>query len=575
VPPLVVADLGPDWLISFSIFELRFVIVDVVQRAACFALVVLEVAILSVLILVTRWANYPDVFVGGNVYFTDADCYARMTRVRMCAEHPGLIVRHQNFENFPQGTTPHTTAPLDYLIVGLSIALRPLTAHSLDLAGALISPLLALLGGWFLWWWSRRMRFRYRWAALVIYAISPILVHGAELGRPDHQSLSMLLVTVAICAEWSRRIEAAGYWSEVSGITWGLALWVSAYEPLILFLLVVACRAVTNRADRRRLPGFGGAAQSAPATAVLRKRRRLAWILFALVIAVALLIERRIPSFPAFRSVGLFRNWSRTIGELAPVPPLDPVWFRWAGYLIVLVPILAVVGLLANRKTGPDAENKSPPLFLSVLLVATYLLTIWEARWGYFFLSMFAVALPGLLQPFKLRVAVWTAFAISLWPVLRSWDQRLWPNESELAAQIEHRSESVQLRELAATIRSSTVSPFLAPWWLSPSITYWSGQPAIAGSSHESLAGIVDSARFFLAQDWQKAREILLRRRVTWVFAYDADRAAQNSAAILGEPIPGHPMCWVIDRRPSQAPGYLVLSAQNGAGRVFRVRGSP
>src|SRR6266702_3319706 len=74
---------------------------------------IIEIAVLSALILATRCANYQNVFVAGNIYFTDADCYARMTRVRMCAEHPGLILRHHDFENFPQGTTPHTTAPPD------------------------------------------------------------------------------------------------------------------------------------------------------------------------------------------------------------------------------------------------------------------------------------------------------------------------------------------------------------------------------------------------------------------------------------------------------------------------------
>src|ERR1043166_6310627 len=62
--------------------------------------------------------------------------------------------------------------------------------HALDFTGAFVSPLVALLGAWFLWWWSRRMQFRYRWVMLILYAISPILVHGTELGRPDHQSLS-------------------------------------------------------------------------------------------------------------------------------------------------------------------------------------------------------------------------------------------------------------------------------------------------------------------------------------------------------------------------------------------------
>src|SRR5437764_14681757 len=172
-------------------------------------LCIIEIALLSVFILATRCANYQDVFVAGNIYFVDADCYARMTRVQICAKKPGLIVRHHTFENFSQGTTPHTTAPFDYLIVGLSFLLTPFTAHALDLAGAFVSPLLALLAGWFLWWWSRRLKFRYRWIMLILYAISPILVHGTELGRPDHQSLSILLVTIAMCAQWSIA-EAAG-----------------------------------------------------------------------------------------------------------------------------------------------------------------------------------------------------------------------------------------------------------------------------------------------------------------------------------------------------------------------------
>src|SRR5438046_2799845 len=142
-------DYGLAGQISSSIFDLRFAIIDVVQRVARTGLAIIGITTLSVLILAARCVNYQDVFVAGNVYFTDADCYARMTRVRMCEKNPGLIVRHHDFENFPQGTTPHTTALLDYLILALAAALKPFTAHGIDLAGALISPLLALFGGWF------------------------------------------------------------------------------------------------------------------------------------------------------------------------------------------------------------------------------------------------------------------------------------------------------------------------------------------------------------------------------------------------------------------------------------------
>src|SRR2546428_9807963 len=184
-----------------------------VQRLARLAFIVIELVILSALILAARCANYQDVFVAGNVYFTDADCYARMTRVRMCEKNPGLIIRHHEFENFPRGTTPHTTAPLDYLILALALTLRAFSTHALDLSGAIISPLLGLIGGWFLWWWSRLMQFRFRVAMLLLYAISPILVHGTELGRPDHQSLLMLLVMIVVCAEWRLQTVISTKWS--------------------------------------------------------------------------------------------------------------------------------------------------------------------------------------------------------------------------------------------------------------------------------------------------------------------------------------------------------------------------
>jgi hypothetical protein len=533
----------------------------------------IEIALLSALILATRCANYQDVFVAGNIYFVDADCYARMTRVQMCDAQPGLIVRHHAFENSPQGTTPHTTAPLDYLILSLSLLLKPFTAHALDLAGAFVSPLLALLGGWFLWWWSRRMKFQYRWVMLSLYAISPILVHGTELGRPDHQSLSMLLVMIAICAEWSSRIRAAetaastesNRWGIVSGAAWGLAIWNSAYESLVLFLLVIvlqlACHAI---AQRRRVLGGKRAPHSGAATP---KFPRAGWLCFVLIIAIALLIERRVPSLSVLHSNGIFRNWAHTIGELAHILPVNPIWLRWCGYLLLVAPFL----IWMNIRTRRDGAHGVRALPVYVLLFATYLLTIWQARWAYFFVLIFAVALPDLLAHTKSRAAVWIAFVLSIVPILRDWDERLWPNETQLAARVELRNESSQLRELALSLRSRDVHPFLAPWWLSPSIAYWSGQPGVAGSSHESLNGIGDSARFFLSEDLQEPRKILQNHRVAWTFAYDSERVTQNSAALLNQELPLHPLCRVLDRTPSQAPPFLIFSAQTAAFKLYRV----
>ena len=529
------------------------------QRVGRLALIVFEITLLSALILATRCANYQDVFVAGNVYFVDADCYARMMRAQLVREKPGLIIRHHEFENFPEGTTPHTTAPLDYLIVALSFLLNPFTVHALDLAGAFISPLLALLGGWFLWWWSRRMKFRYRWVMLILYAISPILVHGTELGRPDHQSLLILLVAIAICAEWTSQTlqpaKAASAWRLTSAAAWALAIWVSAYEPLVLFLIVTATALVMNRHG------------------VFARDRRAGWILFAAIIAIAFAVERRVPSFAIFQFTGHLRNWGSTIGELVHVSPMNPVWLNWCGFLLFVAPVLIWmrVTTLKNGATSPRRAGCGRALPIYVLLVATYFLTVWQARWGYFFVLIFALALPALLVPIKSSAAVWTAFVLSIFPILRDWDERLWPNEAQLASRVERRIESAQIRDLSLSLRSQEVHPFLAPWWLSPSIAYWSGQPGVAGSSHESLNGIEETARFFLSENLQEARAILEKRHVAWVFAYDSARVAQNSAAVLNEPLRREPLCRVLDRTPSQAPPFLVFSVQNPACKLYEV----
>jgi hypothetical protein len=399
---------------------------------------------------------------------------------------------------------------------------------------------------------------------LSLYAISPILVHGTELGRPDHQSLSMLLVTIAICAEWSLQTKAAdtvappehNRWSIVSGPAWALAIWVSAYEPLVLFLIVIATTFLVNP------------------RALFGRDRRAGWILFAAVIAIALLIEGRIPSSSILHPDPIFKNWSVTIGELAHVSPANPVWLRWCGYLLLVAPFLIWMNIRTRRDGAHPFDfaqgrlGRALPVY--VLLFATYLLTIWQARWAYFFVLIFAVALPDLLAPAKSRAAVWIAFVLSIFPILRDWDERLWPNETQLAARVERRNESAQLRELALNLQSRDVHPFLAPWWLSPSIAYWSGQPGVAGSSHESLNGIADSARFFLSEDLQQAREILQKHRVAWVCAYDSDRVAQNSAAILNQALPLHPLCRVLDRTPGQAPHFLIFSAQTATFKLYR-----
>jgi hypothetical protein len=501
-----------------------------------------ELVILTILIVATRCANYQDVFIRGEIYFTDADCYARMTRVRMCLDKPGQIIRRHSFENFPEGTTPHTTAPFDYLIVAVSVVLAPFTTQARDLVGAIVSPLLALLTGWFLFWWSRQIRLPYRAALLILFSISPILVHGAELGRPDHQSLLLSLITVALCAEWSLSVndESRG-WSLASGTAWGLALWISLYEPLILLAVLCLTQLVVARKTffvRKRVGG---------------------WVACGAIILLALVVEQRLPVLPSQTQV--FSNWASTIGELSPVPIGDPVWLRWLGLL--LVPLPALLWFALRRRTVPTA--------LVAVFLVSFGLTIWQARWGYFAALGFALVLPACLSLIRFRVAGYLLFGVSCWPILKDWDERLWPNEFQAGLATERRMEGLGWRAVARQIDG----PFLAPWWWSPAVAYWSGQPGVAGSSHEALPGIERSARFFLASDTEAAGAILRETEVVWVVTYDADRTITNSAAILGIQPPENALARVLDRTPSQSPPFFELATQNSVAKLFRVRFFP
>jgi hypothetical protein len=495
-------------------------------------LLLLELTIVIVLVTITRCANYADVFVAGQINFLDPDCYARMTRARICFAHPGTVVRHHDFENYPIGTSPHTTAPLDYCIVAVAAVLSSLTRNALDLAGAVISPLIAIALGIFLCFWTRAMRLPFRWGILLLYLLSPILAHGFALGRPDHQSLVLALVAVALCAEWTLAERVSQLWSLVSGLSWGLALWVSPYEPVILFALLLSLRA----------------------RHIFAHDRKVGWIAFGAVIALTLLIERRIPLSPDSATINELENWSATIGELAHVPITSTLWFQWCGWLLILTPILGW------------ATWRNPTRFMTAFLFVTFLFTLWQARWGYFFTLFFALCLPEILRALRNPFLAWAAFAVGLFPIAQAWDRTF--SEDEAIRRVENRLELIELR----TVAHELDGPFIAPWWFSPALTYWSGEPGVAGSSHESIGGIIESAKFFAAENTAEAMDICLRRHAKWVVSYDAGRIAENTARILKVPISSRAMAYVLDRNASSAPSFLQLEAQTGRCKAFRLQ---
>jgi hypothetical protein len=116
----------------------------------------------------------------------------------------------------------------------------------------------------------------------------------------------------------------------------------------------------------------------------------------------------------------------------------------------------------------------------------------------------------------------------------------------------------VALRDLSEAAIGKHGGPFLAAWWLSPAIAYWSRQPGVAGTSHESLPGIVDTARFFLSNDPAEAAVILRKRSVRWVLVDDPAHDVETSATMLGFTPAGESMAARLATHSEDAPEFLV-----------------
>ncbi len=385
---------------------------------------ILWVLFFLVLTAAARVANYPSVIVQApgeprQIFFEDGDCYSRMTRVREVLAHWGVVHYHA-FENFPQGIVPHTTAPMDYFIVLLALLLKPFMTDYVDMAGAIVAPVLGVMTTAFLALWARELNQQYRRSMLLIVSLSPILVHATALGRPDHHPLQVFLIAVGIGAELIMARAPCISWGIVSGAAWGIALWVSLYEPLVLFLVIYLTKLIFYRPKlfvKERLRGFG----------VLLAILCVAYFLEGKFIVrnVAGDLNTLFGNTPAADGNQMrvyMGNWLSTIGEMASIrtawvnPAGENIFsmmlFRWVGWGLLVAPLLLIARLRDTKRT----------LLLLALLVTTFIFTLSELRWGIFFALVYAISLPWQLSLFKRRWLVWTLFLLSLWPVAREWD---------------------------------------------------------------------------------------------------------------------------------------------------------
>jgi hypothetical protein len=527
---------------------------------------------------------------GMRPWAVEADCYSQLARVQRILAGQGLLQNHFDVENWPEGLTPSTTAPFDYVILLLYFLLWPFTRHPLDWAGALVSPALwlALVGFWLL---IRSREFTRLGRGLLIAgsAVLPSLIWATAFGRPRHQSLILALMAMGLTAEyerWQLELAPKRAWNIFAGIVWGLACWTSLFEPVVVAGGIIVFNLI------------------------VRRRENLSFLAaFGVVLVLMTLLEGghligNVRHIYELRNSPYAINWLHGIAEVVPVDL--PGMVDRLSYVLLVTPVVA--WCLWPRQLG----NKTDMLLILLTALLTGL-TLEQGRWSYYasLAALFLVVrfcqvprtpegeslnlaggierlvLVALVTPFlfwclllgtspdacQLVVILLVLALIVLALLPNEWMSHLSfgnPLSTEGMGQVTPNfwmrlivvavlligsarndeeqvvnhgkvppiQPSLQLVKIAAAIDEP--GAIMAPWWLSPGLLYFSGHPIVSGSSHEGMSGIVDSAKFFSATSWTEAEQILDRRKVRWVVVWDNPDLVYpvlaNAQSILGLP---------------------------------------
>ena len=450
----------------------------------------------ALLFFSVRLTRLEDVFSQQRPTFLDSDAYTRMERVRQMEKNNWLPIRFHDFENAPHGIVSHATSPLDYAILFVSLPLRLFwdAESARDLAGVWISPLVGFLGLVMLW---RLLQGEPgRWWALLAYSAFPAIAWSQNIARPDHQSLLVVLLTLALVAESmmlrgrkSRRMEF------FCGAAWGFALWVSLWEPLILLVVLFLLQSVLKKASWLN--------------------RTRAFFLPLVVLIVLRFVIDPWPPIPERADAVYLQNWGRLVGELRGSTVVEMLY--WTGFW---VPALFVFCLFVLR----DSENRNDAIFLLSLLVLLTVLTFWQIRWSAYLAALIAsvgvtVFFRTGVRPRKIFLAAISFVMIPLY-------------YAQSALQWRQPAEGIAESHKVAAILAKEPGTVLAPWWISPMLGYLSGSRYVASSSHQSISGIVDVSEFFLTPHWEVARNILIDRDVVWIVTAEPERMFAQSLAV-------------------------------------------
>jgi len=437
----------------------------------------------------------------------EADCYSQLARAQRILHGQGLIQNHFRVENWPEGLVPSTTAPFDYVILLLYAPLTMFTSHPLDWAGALVSPAL-WVGLVFFWMLFRSREFNLAGRALFLIgsAALPAFVWATACGRPRHQSLILALMAMGLTAEYERwRIELTPKraWNIFAGIVWGLACWTSLFEPSVVVAVLVFFNLI------------------------VRRRENSAFLVsFGIVMLAALLLEGVHVFIPPPEYHEPLVRWLGTIAEMRGIGFASFIQQVMCLSFVLLVPVI-------SWRLLQQAGDHRADMVLILLTVLLAILTFVQKRWIYYanLTELFLIVRYCQVAPMR-----WTrllVMAIFLFGFV--YDNAL---QIQSRARAPANQPSLQLAQIARAIDEP--GGIMAPWWLSPGLLYFSGQPIVSGSSHCGISGIVASAKFYTTTSWPEAERILRERRVRWVVVWDDPvyeyPLLNSSLGILGLP---------------------------------------
>lgn len=443
------------------------------------------------------------------VFQVEADAYTRLTRIQRILDGKGLIQNWHPHENFPEGMAPTTTLPMDAAILALVPPASLFSETPVDWAGALISPLLYLLLAGYLCFWARGVL---KPGALLLLllgvAMLPNVAWATCFARPDHQSLILLLLAIALSGEWKRWDEANRFrrlWAVTTGIAWGLAGWTSLFEPALFFIIVLLGNLIGRRREQwEMLAAFGFVA-----------------LLFFLIEGF------HITGIAAEHQPYLLR-WFEQIGELRPMISGDfGQIFKQVNLLFS--PILWLAPLFFIR-LYMRLDLRTSDHLLTVLTILLLILSLNQVRWGMYggFTLMLVAAF--WVQRESTAWLRWTGAGLTAIAIL--WAAR----ENVVIGRDQPVPPTADLRRLAKGMNYE--GAIMAPWWQAPVLMYYSGLPIVASSSHVTIAGIIDSANFYSTKSWTEANDILQKRGVRWVVVWRPEFLVPNSLNILGETAP-------------------------------------